>query len=134
MVQLATSEVNIVDRALRRHPQTSNYRFSVRDDQIEVFERVEPNLADMLASFGPHVVGFLTTQDPAVRPTGHPAGFRAILRFILEDPERRLFRVERIQHDAFPKGWIVLSDRAAIGLLVRRIIPLLGSKLFFELI
>lgn len=79
-------ELSTLDRLLRLHPRSNSFRLSSHDDVIEVFERATPNLAYMLATFG-------IASDELGTPA--ETSISMVLRFVLEDEERRVFRAER---------------------------------------
>jgi hypothetical protein len=59
--------------------------------------------------------------------------FTPILRFILADAEKRIFRVERMCYRSMLYGWLDIHDSGTAAQLARRLIPTLGSDAFFEL-
>lgn len=110
-MSIESREIAVVDQALRRHPRSNNLRFSVAADQIEVFERRAANVNDLLATFG--------ISDPDSPPaTGGPVGFRAIVRFVLQNEEKRFFQAERL----VAGEWEPVGGPAPIHFVAKRVI------------
>ncbi|MBC8160971.1 MAG: hypothetical protein H7Z42_07105 [Roseiflexaceae bacterium] len=93
-MQITQREFNIIDNATRVRADASSFRASHDGAaRIEVLRRYEPDVADMLASFG---IGERSGQAPR-------SGSAPFLRFTLEDEQRRLFTVERFEHGAWQR-------------------------------
>jgi hypothetical protein len=126
-------EVAAVESAVKRHPKVHNYRVDAKGDRIMVYERVGPDAQDLLAEFsrwGPFSPGrvkeFQETLDSHAR-------FTPVLRFILADAERRVFRAERWCYLGSIDDWIYIGQWEPIDQLASELITALGTDEFFEL-
>jgi len=111
MTEVLPHELALVDAALRRHPRASSFRLSTQGGRIEVFERRAPDLAAMLSGLG-----------LGGAPDG-PPGIALALCFVLDDPERRLFRIEARRTPGGPLE--PLPDRGDLRALIPRALALL---------
>ncbi len=150
--QITAEEEAEVRAALERHGLT-DYRFEVKDDCITVFE---PDLdpEGMAEAFDPLALGgepgetfkrLLRDQlgdelvDQYVRQRKdrlqealrEQIRFFPVLRFQLEDAERRLFRVERMTYSG-DGGWWPLQT-LPLTKAAKRYVRHLGKESFFEL-
>lgn len=130
--ELLPKEITAVEEAVCRHPRARNYRVNVKPDRIEVYESVGPD-ADGLLS-GLKGLGFLPKAKEAdLRALlERSARFTPVLRFILEDEETRVYRVESWCYLGSIDDWIFV-DTGPVEQLIRRMIPTLGTDEFFEL-
>ena len=121
-----------MSEAVRRHPKARNYRVSVKHDRIEVYESVGPDVNGLLSDL--EGLGFLSRAKEAdVRAVlERGARFTPVLRFILEDEETRLYRVERWCYLGSIDDWIFVTT-GPLAQLARRMIPRLGTDAFFDL-
>lgn len=126
-------EVELVERILATHPQSSNYRLFVRRDRIDVYERVGPNADDLLESF--RGLGFGAPLDTSRwRADFNARGqFSAVLRFVLLDKKKRTYGVERMCYLGSIDDWIDIGGIGSLGSLAEEMIPRLGNDSFFEL-
>jgi hypothetical protein len=131
--RLRPAEVAAVEAAVRRHRQGHRYRVAVTPERIDIYERVGPDLTDLLADLGlanvkrPEQVEQLRAEDE------RHTQYTPVLRFILADPDRRIFRVERMCYLSRIDGWLELGQRGPVATLARALIPTLGTDRFFEL-
>jgi hypothetical protein len=56
----------------------------------------------------------------------------AIMRFILEEPEERIFSPQRWCFRSSIDDWINIKGSAKIDKLVKELVPTLGTGVFFE--
>ncbi len=131
--QILPEETAAVEAALRRHPKPRNYRVSVKADRIEIYERVGPDVDELLAEFGgigPLLPGRV---DRLREERDRHAQFTPVLRFILADAERRTFRAERWCYLGSIDDWIDVGPMEPVDELARQLVPRLGSDRFFEI-
>jgi hypothetical protein len=133
--QIRPEEVAVVDATLRRHPKAGNYRLAVKGKQIEVYERVGPDADELAAALGKHGMGALVAarMDALREVMDEDACFTSVLRLILVDPGRRIFRVQRMCYLGSVDDWIDVDLEGALDRLARKVIPTLGTDAFFEL-
>lgn len=133
--QIRPEEVAVVDVTLRRHPKAGNYRLAVKGKQIEVYERVGPDADELAAALGKHGMGALVAarMDALREVMDEDTRFTSVLRLILVDPGRRIFRVQRMCYLGSVDDWIDVDLEGALDRLARKVIPTLGTDAFFEL-
>jgi hypothetical protein len=131
--QLRPEEVAAVEAAVQRHPRARNYRVAVKGKCIEVYERVGPNVEDLIAAFqrdgiaSPGLAGRLQAKFDRY------GQFTPVLRFTLYDADRRAFSAQRMCYRSSVDGWLDLLTSGTVDQLADRLIPTLGTERFFEL-
>ena len=131
--QILPEESAAVEAALQQHPKSRKYRISVKHNRIQVYEQIGANaeeLATALAQKGLESPGL---ADRLRAKMERYAQFTPVLRFVLTDPERRIFRVERMCCLSSIDDWIEVGETGPLDRLARRVIPKLGTNEFFEL-
>jgi hypothetical protein len=130
--KLLPEEIAAVEEAVRHHPKTRNYRVNVRSDQIEVYESVGPDVDGVLSVL--QELGFPVKAKEADLQAvlERSAQFTAVLRFILQDEEARIYRAERWCYSGSIDDWIFITT-GPVEQLARRMIRTLGTDEFFEL-
>ena len=126
---IAPEETAVVEAALKRHPKGGNYRLGVKHNQIVVYERLGPDIESLNAIFG--IFGPLGPR--AVETMERSAQYTPIMRFILDDPEKRDYHAERWCFRGSIDDWIYAGQSGKIETLARKLIPTLGTDNFFEL-
>jgi hypothetical protein len=130
--KLLPGEIAVIEEAVRRHPKAHNYRINVRSDRIEVYEKVGPDLGDLVS--GLKELGILVegreTKLQKILDDG--AQFAPVLQFILEDEKSRFYRAERWCYSGGIDGWLFINT-GPVEQMARRMIPTLGTDEFFEL-
>lgn len=123
---ISEAEVESVRLALRRHPHLSSYRVEAKNDAVVIHEAeggVE--LQDMFRKMG--------------LPFSPRAGFEMwhrytpVFRFVLADPQERIFEAERMCYRGSLEGWLSLHAFGSLDVLARRYLKHLGKESFFEL-
>jgi hypothetical protein len=130
------AEVAAVEAAVRRHPRAGNYRVGVKGKTIEVYERVGPDMDEIVAMLSDEGVGILPSRLASARAEhDRRARFQPVLRFVLLDAARRHFHPERWCYLGRIDGWLALSFTGMGDLehLAARLVPTLGTDAFFEL-
>jgi hypothetical protein len=130
--KLLPGEVAAVEQAVRRHPKARNYRVNVRSDRIEVYERVGPDLGDLVSGLRELEILVEGRETKLQKVLNDGAQFAPVLQFILEDEESRFYRAERWCYSGGIDGWLFV-DTGPVEQMARRMIPTLGTDEFFEL-
>ena len=134
---LTEKEVEIVKVAIEKHPQASMYRLDVKSNQLTIYEQVGPDfqeLAKMLVEeFG--FPGAVPEDFNRRMEEEHDiyAQFTPIMKFIISDEEKRLFRAQRMSYLGDVDDWIDIEYNKSIEELANKLIPTLGTDAFFEL-
>jgi hypothetical protein len=130
--QILPEEVTAVEAAVGRHPKSRNYRVSVKHDRIEIHEQVGPDAEDLIRVLGQQGFGIPGLDERIRAERERHARFTPVLRFILADAKRRIFRVERM-HYGGRNEWFDIRPTGPVDRLARQLIPTLGTNVFFEL-
>ena len=126
---IAPEETAVVEAALKRHPKGGNYRLGVKYNQIVVYERLGPDVENLNA-----ILGIFGPLDQRAREyLDHSAQYTPIMRFILDDPEKRDYHAERWCYRGSIDDWIYAGQSGKIETLARKLIPTLGTDDFYEL-
>ncbi len=123
-------EVDVVERAVRRHPKSHNYRVAGKRNGIEVYERVGPDEDDLIRIFDKLGLGSRMLERIESDVEQH-SRFAPVLRFILVDAQDRTFTVERMGYSG-RGGWLDVYASGKIEPLVRKWIPKLGTDALFD--
>jgi hypothetical protein len=130
--QILPKEVAAVEAAVGRHPKSRNYRVSIKHDRIEIHEQVGPDAEDLIRVLEQQGLGMPGLDDRIRAERERYARFTPVLRFILANTERRIFRVERMHYGGRDE-WFELRPKGPVDRLARQLIPKLGTHAFFEL-
>ena len=130
--QILPGELAAVEAALERHPKTRNYRAVVKENRIEVYERVGLDADDLVAVLSKQL------DVPNLAERVHDwqdqrGRFAPVLRFVLTDAEQRTFYVQRMCYRGSFEHWIHIGELGPVDQLARSLIPTLGTDRFFEL-
>ena len=130
--KILPAEVKIIEKAIKRHKQSSDYRVNVRVDEIEIYERVGPNPAELIARLSP---GLFDTEIEKLAEEEERiySQFTPILRFILHNEQERIFGIKRMCYLGSVDDWIDIGYTGSLSELAKQIIPLLGSEEYFGL-
>jgi hypothetical protein len=133
-VQIRPEEVGAVEAAVQRHPKSHNYRVGVKRNRIEIYERVGPDLDELITRLGE--VGLLVPgRAGRLREMLEGrARFTPVLRFILADAEQRTFRTERWCYLGSIDDWIDVGPMGPVDRLARYWVPKLGTDALFEVV
>lgn len=127
-------ELAVVEKAIRRHPKSDEYRADIKKNQIVVYERQGPDV-DMIVEI---LNGYtLLPPDELRRQVKEKliedAQYSPIMRFTLKDPKERTFKVERWSFLGRIDGWIAIGRLGKLDDLVKKLIPKLGTDAYFNL-
>ena len=126
-------EVAAIEEAVQQHPEARRYRVAVKHERIEIYEQVGPNYDALLSEL--HMAN-LSSPSLAERLQAEEeryARYTPVLRFILLDPRRRRFGVQRMCYLGSVDGWLELGQTRPVATLARALIPTLGTDQFYEL-
>jgi hypothetical protein len=134
---LAEQEIEIVKAALEKHPKARMYRLDAKSTELTIYEQVGPDFQE-LAKMLIGELGFPGTvpEDFNRRlEEEHDiyAQFTPIMKFIISDEEKRLFRAQRMCYLGSIDDWIDIEYNKSIEELASKLIPTLGTDAFFEL-
>jgi hypothetical protein len=132
-VQILPGEVTAVEAAVQRHPKAHNYRIDVRDNRIEVYERVGADLEELVPALQRMGAPIGGRTEELRRVLEQGARFSPVLRFILVDEGKRTFRAERWCYLGSIDDWIDVGPTGRVHRLARKLIPRLGTDAFFGL-
>lgn len=126
---ITDEETTLVREALVNHAPESHYRLDVRAEIIAVFQS---------SNVGAHRGSALPTLFASPLTNGweeNHALFTPVLRFVLNDPQKRLFIAERYCFRGSVDDWIGLTGGGpdALGPLLERFVEHLGRESFYEL-
>lgn len=93
---LQPEEIAAVEAAVSRHPKGHNYRVGVKDNRIEVYERVGPDAAELVDRLAEQGLGAPGLLERLRADQERYDRFTPILRFTLRDAQKRSFGVERM--------------------------------------
>ena len=130
--QIWPEEVAAVEAAVGRHPQSRNYRINVKHDRIEVYVQVGPDAEELIAALAQQGLGTPGLADRIRAERERYAQFTLVLRFILEDTERRTFRAEHLYYPHSIDDWIDVGPTGPLDRLAHQLIPKLGTAQFFD--
>jgi len=130
---ISDAEIDGVKAAIGKHPQGEHYRTDIKSKLIMIYERVGPDLDGLAAALG---LGELpkSTRRRLEEVERQRAQFAPIMRFRLSDPVHRLFTAERMCFMGGIDDWITVEYDKPIGTLAEKLIPVLGTDEFLELV
>jgi hypothetical protein len=130
--QIRPEEVASVEAEIRRHPKSHNYRVAVKENRIEVYERIGPGAEDLLTGFTLLRSEAYAQRDELQAILDRHAQFTPVLRFILTDDQKRTFRTQRWCYLGSIDDWIEVGPTGQLSLLARQWTLRLGTDAFFE--
>lgn len=126
-------DVAAVEAALKRLPKARNYRVSVKQDQIIIYEGRGGDIENLSAIFGaafPQMGGF---KDRLQTEMDRYNQFTPVMRFTLSDPDERTYVAERWCYRGSVDDWIYAGHSGKIEQLARKLTPKLGADDFYKL-
>ena len=119
-------ELKIIAHEIQRHANPNRYRYDVKKNIITVYEMNQDieNLSD-----------FFEFADKAKleKHLLENATYSPIMRFILDDKEKRLFVTERFCFLGSVDDWIYIGGPDSLSREAKTFIKHLGKESFFEL-
>lgn len=127
-----------MEAAVHRLPKARNDRVSTRQDRIEVYELVAPDVDELIREPS-HIDSRLAhvareRRDNLQDTLDRHCQYEGVLRFTLADAEKRTSRAARTTCSGHG-GWHELwnDGTGPLAGLVEQLIPTLGTGEFFEL-
>jgi hypothetical protein len=132
-VHIREGEKTTVEAAIQRHPKAHNYRVDVKGKEIVVYERVGPDMEDLMPMM--RRLGAVSSERlQAVREVlDEGARFSPEMRFVLLDEEKRTFQTERWCYLGSIDDWIGIGRSGSLKQLARRFVPMLGTQALFDI-
>ncbi|MCX6077941.1 MAG: hypothetical protein NTW32_00235 [Chloroflexi bacterium] len=125
---ISPEELACIEADLKKLSKSHKYRAVIKNDQIWIYESQGVDLGDLIGNMGWNVPsGF--EQNLLERHVQ----FSPIMRFILEEPEERIFSPQRWCFRGSIDEWIDIQSPAKIEVLAKNLLPTLGTDDFFEL-
>jgi hypothetical protein len=125
---ISPEELAVVEAALKKLPKSHKYRARIKNKQIIIFENRGADFGEMLAGIGWSMPASIGREFEE-----RHAQFSAIMRFILEEPEERIFSPQRWCFRGSIDDWINIQNPAKIEVLAKQLVPKLGTDDFFKL-
>lgn len=131
--QLHAGEIAAVEAQLHKHSKNRNYRLNVKSDRMEIYELVGPDPQTLIAALrresmlSPGMVERLQAERDRY------GQFTPVLRIILAEPERRIFRAERMCWLGSIDDWIDIEPHGPLEKVARALISKLGTDAFLDL-
>lgn len=126
---ITDGEKSLVEGHVRKLERNTRYMVEVKGKVITIHESVQDveMLEDMFQNFS----GTRTVETNTILQ--RITSFMPVMRFILEDPSERRFRIERYSFLGSIDDWMNLGDSGRLEVLVEKYVKHLGKESFFEL-
>jgi hypothetical protein len=120
-------EISLIQSALKKHAEEWKYKAEIKKDMIVIHEACqEYDWLQLLAPWGDKSkLEQIKIQNTHYLP---------IMRFILEDKGRRIFRAERYCVRGSIDDWIFIGVPNKLNVLAGKFIKHLGQESFYELL
>jgi hypothetical protein len=124
---ITPKELELVVSALREYGEVWEYQVEVKKNTITVYESGTDidGISDMLMTY----VGRALTADEKLQRTN----YMAVMRFVLEDKEARLFVTERFCFKGRIDDWIFVDGPSPLADQVDKYVKHLGQNSFYDL-
>ena len=118
----------MVKEALKRHAEERRYRVEVKKTAVIIYEASD-NTAGLERITLPWI-----SQAAIKQSVIQNASYMAVMRFVLADPEKRLFLAERFCFRGSVDDWIDIGGPAQkLSVVLKKFIKHLGKESIFEL-
>ena len=118
----------MVKDILKRHAEEWRYKVEVKKTAVIIYEASDHTAT--LERFVLPWVSPATIRQSAIQR----ATYTAVMRFVLEDPEKRLFLAERFCFRGSVDDWIDIGGPPQkLPMVLKKFIPHLGKESIFEL-
>jgi hypothetical protein len=127
-------EKRTVEEGIRKYARLAHFIVSIEDDSIVVYlpDLDASEASKLMEDFG--LAAGSGVMDDRVRRVVQRSRYSKTMRFVLTDPRRRRFTVERWCFLGSIDDWVFLAGPAALPNLVRKYVPHLGQESFFDLV
>ncbi len=123
-------EEQFVKNQVKALQRTRCYRVDCKDEYITIYES-NMEIQKIQGLFG--LLSSMNADDSMDHYTNIlDQNYTAMLRFLLEDKEKRLFSAERFCFRGFSDRWIYLEESENFRDLVKQYVDMLGTDKFFE--
>jgi hypothetical protein len=133
--RIARIEREIVGEGIRRLANAKHFLVDVQEDSLVVY--LPTQSVDEIDRLVCHLAGPHALQVPRCREARdriiRESRYEKMMRFLLTDPQQRLFEVERWCFRSWCDGWIHLAGPAGLSDLVEWFAEHLGAESFYEL-
>lgn len=127
---ITEDEVDRVRAALRRKAEEWVYRVEVKKNVLTIYEtNGSEDRIEAYNGFAPSWMSKKRLKESIIRN----ASYMGVLRFVLTDREKRLFRPERYCFRGSVDDWIEIGEPEKLPVVIRKFIPHLGNESMFEL-
>ncbi|HYG33485.1 MAG TPA: hypothetical protein VEC99_01795 [Clostridia bacterium] len=121
-------ELALVKEALERQPKGHFYQTEVKKNAIVIYE-AEDRTEEYQRMAMPWI-----NRARLAEYAKESADYQAVMRFVLADPDKRLFSAERFCFRGSVEDWIPISDATAtLQAHTKKFIKHLGRESFFDL-
>lgn len=126
---ISDNEKAIIEKYINKVKTGNQYIIDVKEKMITIFESHQLN----------HFVDHLLHDFPivnrinAIEISERSAYYQPIMRFVIEDIENRVFRVERYCFRGSIDDWLFLHDSDKLEALAKKYIKHLGGESFYDL-
>ena len=125
---ITDDELAMVKEALKRHAEEWRYKVEIKKTAIIIYE-TSANTA-RFERFALPWISKATIKQSVIQS----ANYLAVMRFVLADPEKRLFLAERFCFRGSVEDWIDIGGPAQkLAVVLKRFIKHLGKESIFEL-
>ena len=125
---ITDEELAMVKEALKRHAEEWRYRVEVKKTAAIIHEA--PDHTAMVERLALPWINKATLKESVIQN----ATYMAVMRFVLADPEKRLFLAERFCFRGSVDDWIDIGGPAQkLPVLLKKFIKHLGNESIFEL-
>jgi hypothetical protein len=125
---ITDEELAMVKEALKRHAEDWRYKVEINKTAIIIYETSD-NTA-RLESFALPWISKAKIKQTVIQS----ANYMAVMRFVLADPDKRLFLAERFCFRGSVEDWIDIGGPAQkLAVVLKKFIKHLGKESIFEL-
>ena len=125
---ITDEELAMVQEALKRHAEEWRYRVEVKKTAVIIHEA--PDNTAGLERIALPWISKTTVKESVIQN----ATYMAVMRFVLADPEKRLFVAERFCFRGSVNDWIDIGGPAQkLSVVLKKFIKHLGKESIFEL-
>lgn len=125
---ITEEELGLVKEALKRYAEEWRYKVEVKKTAVIIYEASDNSA--MLERIALPWISKATIKQSAIQS----ANYTAVMRFVLDDPEKRLFLAERFCFRGSVDDWIDIGDSAqTLPVVLKKFIKHLGKESIFDL-
>lgn len=133
----SAEELAAIDTALNALPKRVHYRKMLKAKELLFYERLGPKMIQLeeklIGDFGIEKLPKEALFQKMEQEAHLYYQFAPVLRITITDSEKRLFSAERMPFLNSRDNWLLIASDQSMERLATKLIPLLGTDLFFEL-